>query len=81
MASNQLNAALLKQIEAMINRTIIDWIATPQPANSLVVQARDNNKSNPQWYAADLGFFDQNYDGKSITTCKAIKHAKKNTIF
>ena len=71
----------MEQIGAMINRAITAWIATPQPANPLVNQARDNNKFNPRWYVADLGFFDPNYNGKSITTGEAIEHAGKDTIF
>ena len=81
MADNQPNAALLEQIEAMINRAITARIATPQPANQLPDQTKDADKANRQWYASDLGFFDPNYEGKSITAGEAMEHARKDTIF
>ena len=44
MAGNLPNAALLEQIEAMINRAITAQMATPQPANTQIEQTRDGNK-------------------------------------
>ncbi|KAL8636664.1 MAG: hypothetical protein Q9228_005964, partial [Teloschistes exilis] len=44
---------------------------------------RDAVRGNgsPQWNAADLGFFDPNYDGKSASTASPIEHAGKDTFF
>ena len=78
MANNLPNAALIEQIEAMINWAITAWIATSQPAPQPDIP-RDNDKT--QWYAANLGFFDPNYDGKTIATGKTIEHIGKDTIF
>ena len=80
MASNQLNAALLEQIEAMINRAITACMATPQPS-SQPEQGRDVNWTNTRWYAADLGFFDPGYEGKTVATGDPMEHAGKDTIF
>ena len=79
MANNLPNAALLEQIEAMINRAITAQMATPQPINQPADQPRDADQT--QWYAADLGFFDPTYDGKTVTTREAMEHAGKDTIF
>ena len=81
MSSNQPNAALLEQIEAMINRAITARIATPQPGSLPPDQARDAEQPNAQWYAADLGFFDPKYDNKTITLGEAMEHAGKDIIF
>ena len=75
MTSNAFNAALLEQIEAMINRAITAQMATPQPINP------PEQPRNGQWYTADLGFFDPNYENKSVTTGEATEHADKDTIF
>lgn len=81
MASNQPNAALLEQIKAIINRAITARIATPQPGSVPPDQAKDAEQPNAQWYVADLGFFDPNYDNKTITLGEAMEHAGKDTIF
>lgn len=54
-------------------------MATPQPINPLQ-KPRDGDK-NTRWSAADLGYFDPNYDGKIIATGELIEHAGKDTIF
>lgn len=81
MSSNQPNAALLKQIKAMINRAITAWMATPQPVNQISEQAKEADKHNSRWYAANLRFFDPKYNSKSVTTGEAMEHAGKDTIF
>ena len=53
----------------------------PQPIKQPAEQARDGDKLNARWYAADLGFFDPNYKGKTVTTGEAMEHLGKNTIF
>ena len=35
----------------------------------------------PRWNPGELGFFDPNYDGKSVSTGSAIEHAGKETYF
>ena len=81
IASNQPNAALLEQIEAMINRAITARMATPQPVSQPSEQPKKAEKHSSRWYAADLGFFNPNYEGKTITTGEAMEHAGKDTIF
>ena len=81
MANVQPNAALLEQIETIINRAIIARMVTPQPVDQPSGQLREANKPNRQWYVSDLGFFDLNYDGHIITTGEAMEHTGKDTIF
>ena len=38
-------------------------------------------EGNGRWYAPDLGYFDPNFDGKSIDTAPAMEHAGKDTYF
>jgi hypothetical protein len=34
-----------------------------------------------RWVAADLGFFDPGYDGKTLATAELMQHADKDTFF
>ena len=64
----------------MINRAITARMATPQPINPPLEQPQDGNQ-NTRWYAADLGFFDPNYDDKPKSTGEAMEHTGNNIIF
>ena len=44
-------------------------------------QNRDTDWPGARWYAADLGFFNPDYNGKIIAMKEAIEHARKDTIF
>ena len=63
----------------MINRAITARMATPQPVNPPPEQTLGDKSA--RWYASNLGFFDPNYENKTITTGDAMKHAGKDTIF
>lgn len=39
------------------------------------------NGGQPRWNPGDLGFFDPNYDGKSVSTGSPIEHTGKETYF
>lgn len=52
----------------------------PQPVNTTPEQPQNSDKT-AQWYAANFEFFDLNYDNKTVSTKKAMKHAGRDTIF
>ena len=54
-------------------------MAIPQPVNP-PKEPRDGDR-NTWWGAADLGYFDPNYNSKTIAAEKSIEHIGKDTIF
>ena len=52
---------------------------TPGPAGQDA--AAGTASGQPRWNPGDLGFFDPNYDSKSISTGSSIEHAGKETYF
>lgn len=78
-ATNQAIQSTLEALQASI-------ISNQQPQNEPQVPQMPQNtvqttQSDSRWNAADLGFFDPLYDGKSTATGNAIEHSGKDTYF
>ena len=76
---NAINEAIRQY--ALTNPPLPGSAGSPGPAGSSVPASEPFTSGNPRWNASEVGFFDSLYDGKSISTGQAMKHARKDTYF